>query len=104
MRRLIEEKDKMHGFNGLKYLSAIVAVTTRTIHELRPGSAWLSIAAVSSAVATIANTYWDIVVDWGLMQRNSRNAWLRDKLILPRKRIYFIAMVGRNNIYSLLCK
>ncbi|KAI3726123.1 hypothetical protein L1987_65920 [Smallanthus sonchifolius] len=44
-------------------------------------------------VATVFSTYWDIVMDWGLLCRNSENPWLRDKLILPNKSIYFIAMV-----------
>ncbi|KAK1562488.1 hypothetical protein Q3G72_012728 [Acer saccharum] len=93
LRRLLEEKDGMHGLNGLKYLSTIVAVSTRTISELWPGNTWLILAATSSGVATIANTYWDIVMDWGLLRRNSRNRWLRDKLILTNRRFYFIAMV-----------
>ncbi|KAH7554559.1 hypothetical protein ACOSP7_028017 [Xanthoceras sorbifolium] len=93
LRRLFEERDGMHGLNGLKYLSTIVAVTTRTILELRPGNTWLIVAAASSGVATIANTYWDIVIDWGLLRRNSRNPWLRDKLVIPNRSVYFIAMV-----------
>ncbi|KAL1125925.1 hypothetical protein V6Z11_A13G076000 [Gossypium hirsutum] len=36
--------------------------------------------------------YWDLVVDWGLLQRSSKNRWLRDKLLIPYKGVYFGAM------------
>ncbi|KAB2047836.1 hypothetical protein ES319_A13G073400v1 [Gossypium barbadense] len=36
--------------------------------------------------------YWDLVVDWGLLQRSSKNRWLRDKLLIPYKGVYFWAM------------
>ncbi|GAY52743.1 hypothetical protein CUMW_144300 [Citrus unshiu] len=93
LRRLFEEQDRVHGLNALKYSSTIVAVATRTIYSLRAGKTLLIVAAASSGVATIANTYWDIAIDWGLLRRNSRNPWLRDKLIVPIRSVYFIAMV-----------
>lgn len=83
----------MHGFNGLKYLLTIVAVLVRTACELKKGHEWLVLAFISSAVATIMNTYWDIVVDWGLLRRHSRNFYLRDKLLISHKSVYFAAMV-----------
>ncbi|XVE53192.1 hypothetical protein DITRI_Ditri02bG0184100 [Diplodiscus trichospermus] len=93
LRRLFEEKDAIHGYNGLKYFLTIVAVIIRTASELKKGIiAWKVLALVSSAVATIMNTYWDIVVDWGLLRRHSKNKYLRDKLLVPHKSIYFAAM------------
>ncbi|KAI9154367.1 hypothetical protein LWI28_025180 [Acer negundo] len=93
VRRFFEVKQGMPLLNALRYFSTIVAVSTRTIYELRTGQTLLIMAISSSVVATIANTYWDIVIDWGLLRRSSRNHWLRDKLILPNKSVYFIAMV-----------
>uniref|UniRef100_A0A7N0VMR3 Uncharacterized protein n=1 Tax=Kalanchoe fedtschenkoi TaxID=63787 RepID=A0A7N0VMR3_KALFE len=94
IRRLVEEKDKMHFYNGLKYLSTIAALVMRTGQDLnRDVKGWFAMAAISSAVATVLNTYWDIVIDWGLLRRNSRNPWLRDKLLVSKKSIYFVAMV-----------
>ncbi|KAI3941508.1 hypothetical protein MKW92_033419 [Papaver armeniacum] len=49
--------------------------------------AWIS--AIISAVAAI---YWDLVLDWGLLRRNSKNPWLRDKLLVSQKSVYFVAM------------
>ncbi|KAL3723297.1 hypothetical protein ACJRO7_035478 [Eucalyptus globulus] len=93
LRRLYSERDKMQGFNGLKYFSTIVAVVARTGHELRRGVTWKIIAAASSGVAMVSNTYWDLVIDWGLLRRNAKNFWLRDKLAIPNRSIYFVAMV-----------
>ncbi|KAJ1421422.1 SPX domain [Sesbania bispinosa] len=92
-RLLLEERNIMHGLNGLKYISTIAALAMRTTYELHKGMVWKILAAASSGVATIVNTYWDIVIDWGLLRRNSRNPWLRDKLSVPNKSVYFVAMV-----------
>lgn len=83
----------MHGLNGLKFFSIIIAVAMRTHYDLKSGMTWKIIATVSSGVAIIAATYWDIVIDWGLLRRNSKNPWLRDKLLVANKSVYFAAMV-----------
>ncbi|CAI0394441.1 unnamed protein product [Linum tenue] len=92
LRRLFEEKDPMQGLNGLKYFVTIVAVTMRTAYVLDKGFTWLVLAWVFSAIAAIGSTYWDLVFDWGLLQRHSKNWWLRDKLLVPSKRVYYLAM------------
>lgn len=51
------------------------------------------LALISSAVAVIVNTYWDIAIDWGLLRRKSKNAFLRDKLVISHKSVYFAAMI-----------
>ncbi|WOH16409.1 hypothetical protein DCAR_0935962 [Daucus carota subsp. sativus] len=93
LRRLVEEKDGMQGLNGLKYFATIVAVTTRTAYSRSHSDEWYKIAWVASGVAAASGTYWDLVLDWGLLQRNSKNRWLRDKLLIPRHSVYFGAMV-----------
>ncbi|XP_011017762.1 PREDICTED: phosphate transporter PHO1 homolog 3-like isoform X2 [Populus euphratica] len=93
LRRLFEEKDPMQGYNGLKYFLTIVAVCLRTAYSLNKGVSWRAIAWVFSAIATIFSTYWDLVFDWGLLQRHSKNRWLRDKLLVPYRSVYFGAMV-----------
>ncbi|XP_062120455.1 phosphate transporter PHO1 homolog 10 isoform X2 [Humulus lupulus] len=94
LRRLIEGRDKMNGYNALTYLSTIIAVVFRTIYELRKESVtWMVFALISSAVATLVNIYWDIVFDWGLLRRHSKNFYLRDKLIVSLKIVYVVAMV-----------
>ncbi|OVA12215.1 SPX [Macleaya cordata] len=93
IRRLFEEKDVTQAYNGLKYLLTIIAVVTRTAYDLKKGMSWRVLAAVSSAIAAIMSTYWDIVKDWGLLQRHSKNPWLRDKLVISHTSVYFAAMV-----------
>lgn len=79
--------------NALKYLSTIAAVIARTFYVQKKGLTLKIVAAFASIVATVFSTYWDIVCDWGLLRKNSENPWLRDKLLLPRRSIYFIVMV-----------
>ncbi|KAK8710141.1 hypothetical protein V6N13_145480 [Hibiscus sabdariffa] len=95
VRRLFEEKDTAHGLNAVKYLSTIVAVVIRTIysHQDEKTTTGLVLAAASSGIATMVSLYWDIVKDWGLLNRNSTNPWLRDKLVVPHKGVYYVAMV-----------
>lgn len=93
LRRLFEEKDPMQGYNGLKYFLTIVAVCLRTAYSINKGDGWRAIAWVFSSIAAIFGTYWDLVFDWGLLQRHSKNRWLRDKLLVPHKSVYFGAMV-----------
>ncbi|KAJ4873835.1 Phosphate transporter PHO1-like protein 3 [Raphanus sativus] len=94
LRRLFEEKNPEQGWNGLKYFLTIVAVCLRTAYSIQKGQiAWRVLAAISSAAAAIFSTYWDFIHDWGLLNRTSKNRWLRDKLLVPQKKVYFIAMI-----------
>ncbi|KAI9159876.1 hypothetical protein LWI28_002771 [Acer negundo] len=93
IRRVYEEKDRMQGYNAVAYFMTIVAISTRSAYSLYKGMGWKIIAGITSAIAAIYCTYWDLVVDWGLLQRHSKNRWLRDKLLVPCKTVYFVAMV-----------
>ncbi|KAK4346612.1 hypothetical protein RND71_032951 [Anisodus tanguticus] len=44
-------------------------------------------------------TYWDIVMDWGLLQRNSKNT-LGDKLLVPYKIVYFVAIASADTDFQ----
>ncbi|XP_024995223.1 phosphate transporter PHO1 homolog 9-like isoform X2 [Cynara cardunculus var. scolymus] len=93
LRRLFEGEDSSQGVNALKYLSTVASVITRTFYAQKKGLTLKIMAASTSTVATVFNTYWDLVCDWGLIRRNSKNPWLRDRLLLPHRSIYFLAMV-----------
>ncbi|XVF85892.1 hypothetical protein PTKIN_Ptkin17bG0154300 [Pterospermum kingtungense] len=93
LRRLFEEKDPVQGHNGMKYFVTIAALCLRTAYSLNKGLAWEVLAVVFSVAAAIFGTYWDLVHDWGLLKRHSKNRWLRDKLLIPQKSVYFGAMV-----------
>ena len=97
LRRLFEEKNAEQGYNGLKYFLTIMAVCLRTAYSVVDEEhkfVWRMLAGVVSAIAAIFCTYWDLVLDWGLLNRTSKNRWLRDKLLIPQKKVYFIAMVS----------
>ena len=91
----------MQGYNGIKYFLTIVAVSLRTAQSLDNGIGWTTVAIIFSAIAAIVATYWDLVVDWGLLQRQSKNRWLRDKLLVPHKSVYFGAMVREKNNFNM---
>ena len=71
-----------------------MAVSLRTTYSLDKGMGWKSLAWIYSVIAAMVSTYWDLVIDWGLLQRRSKNRWLRDKLLIYKKSVYFRAMVS----------
>ncbi|KAG0554364.1 hypothetical protein M758_12G087500 [Ceratodon purpureus] len=91
-RRWVEETDSIHMANAGKYLSAMAAVSLRITYSKDPGAGWLAMFFIASSIATIYQVYWDTVIDWGLLRRDSKNKWLRDDLLLKRKWIYFASM------------
>ncbi|PNX96720.1 phosphate transporter PHO1-like protein, partial [Trifolium pratense] len=93
MRQLYDEREIDHAINGSKYLSTIIAMVIRTTFETKKAMTWKVLALISSAVSILLNTYWDIVKDWSLLQRHSKNPYLRDKLVVSHKSVYYIAMV-----------
>ena len=94
---MFEEKSLEQGYNGVKYLLTIIAVCLRTAYGFETNKNHKFILKVlagsASVLAAVFCTYWDFVHDWGLLNRTSKNRWLRDKLLVPHKRVYFIAMV-----------
>ncbi|KAK4421789.1 Phosphate transporter [Sesamum alatum] len=91
-RRWFDECNIDHVANLGKYMSAIVAAGARLTYARQPSQLWLVIVLVTSFVATIYQLYWDFVKDWGLVNRKSKNAWLRDDLVLKNKGIYYGSM------------
>lgn len=71
----------------------IIAVVFRTVFELKMKKTWKVLALMTSIASIMFNTYWDIVVDWGLLQRKSNNLFLRDKLSVRHTSVYFVVMV-----------
>lgn len=95
LRRYYDERDTHQLENAGKYATAIVALGLRQAysnHEEMKVFLWLGI--VASVFATIYASYWDLCVDWGLLNRNSKNKWLRDKIITKNKSVYFMAIVS----------
>lgn len=78
-----------------KYVSAMVAAGARLSYAQQTESKlWMAIVLVTSLVATMYQLYWDFVRDWGLLNPNSKNPWLRDDLIVKNKSIYYVSIVS----------
>ncbi|GJM99847.1 hypothetical protein PR202_ga16985 [Eleusine coracana subsp. coracana] len=99
-RRWFDEGDINHIVNLGKYVSAMLAAGTKVAYENNSSPVWLSLVIIVSSIATIYQLYWDFVKDWGLLQFNSKNTWLRNDLILKQKYIYFLSM-GLNLVLRL---
>ncbi|XP_062232938.1 phosphate transporter PHO1-3-like [Phragmites australis] len=99
-RRWFDEGDINHIVNLGKYVSAMLAAGTKVAYENNNSAGWLSLVVIVSSIATMYQLYWDLVKDWGLLQFNSKNTWLRNDLILKQKYIYFLSM-GLNLVLRL---
>ena len=75
------------------YLTGLINVATSSIH-FRYQTTWsLVLFCVSHAIGSYATIYWDLVMDFGLLNKNSKNRYLRDDLVLDNKIWYYLAMV-----------
>mgnify|MGYP002776795651 FL=1 len=93
VRRWIDERDKSHITNGVKYISAFVASGASLTYSFNKTTLWMWVFILASTWATGISLYWDLCIDWGLLNWNSKNYLLRDQLILKNKNIYFASMV-----------
>ncbi|XP_011008836.1 PREDICTED: phosphate transporter PHO1 homolog 1-like [Populus euphratica] len=99
-RRWFDEGQTSHLVNLGKYVSAMLAAGAKVAYEKERSVGWLCLVVVVSSAATIYQLYWDFVKDWGLLQINSKNPWLRNELMLRQKFIYYFSM-GLNLILRL---
>ncbi|KAJ3700733.1 hypothetical protein LUZ61_004438 [Rhynchospora tenuis] len=99
-RRWFDEGDMGHLINLGKYVSAMLAAGAKVAYEREKSPGWLVLVVAMSSGATVYQLYWDFVKDWGLLQANSKNPWLRNDLILKRKFVYYLSM-GLNLVLRL---
>lgn len=99
-RRWFDEGQTNHLVNLGKYVSAMLAAGAKVAYEKERSIGWLCLLVAMSSAATVYQLYWDFVKDWGLLQVNSKNPWLRNELMLRRKFIYYFSM-GLNLILRL---
>lgn len=92
-RRWFDEGETSHLVNLGKYVSAMFAAGAKVAYEKERSIGWLCLFVVVSSSATVYQLYWDFVKDWGLLQMNSKNPWLRNELMLRRKILYYVSMV-----------
>ncbi|MCL7030635.1 hypothetical protein MKW94_029892 [Papaver nudicaule] len=91
-RRWFDEGDVNHLANLGKYVSAMFAAGARLTFARQQDHLWMFMVVLTSSIATVYQLYWDFVKDWGILNRKSKNPWLRDDLILKSKNIYYISI------------
>ncbi|XP_056165054.1 phosphate transporter PHO1 homolog 1-like [Syzygium oleosum] len=99
-RRWFDQGETNNLVNLGKYVSAMFAAGAKVAYEKERSIGWLCLFVVVSSSATVYQLYWDFVKDWGLLQMNSKNPWLRNELMLRRKIVYYASM-GLNLILRL---
>ncbi|GFQ01371.1 phosphate transporter pho1 homolog 1 [Phtheirospermum japonicum] len=99
-RRWFDEGHNSHLLNLGKYVSAMMAAGAKVAYEKEKTAGWLCLVVIMSTVSTVYQLYWDFVKDWGLLQFNSKNPWLRDELMLRRKFVYYFSL-GLNLVLRL---
>lgn len=98
-RRWFDEGQTSHLVNLGKYVSAMLAAGAKVAYEKERSVGWLCLVVIISSGATVYQLYWDFVKDWGLLQMNSKNPWLRNELLLRRKITYYISMVHNFSLH-----
>ncbi|KAG0581876.1 hypothetical protein KC19_3G016400 [Ceratodon purpureus] len=102
LRRYFEENDRVQLEGAMRLVAVFTAVALRQAygnnrHRPRYELLLRVLFIIASTIATSISNYWDICHDWSLLNPKSKNKWLRDKLILKHKSIYWIAM-GVNTV------
>lgn len=95
-----EGYDLNHMANAGKYISAMIAAAARMKYAITPTPLWLAAVVITSTLATFYQLYWDFVKDWGFFTPGSKNAFLRDDLVLKNKSIYYVSIVSAGALFS----
>ncbi|OAD80485.1 hypothetical protein PHYBLDRAFT_92774, partial [Phycomyces blakesleeanus NRRL 1555(-)] len=91
IRRYRDSNETVHLVNGAKYLSSISASMVTGIRRFYPGPTMDILWIVVSTVSSCYTSTWDLKMDWGLFQSNSRNFLLRDEIVFHRWSYYTAA-------------
>jgi xenotropic and polytropic retrovirus receptor 1 len=83
-----------HLVNAGKYFSTIVAVWLLFLFRSKNNYITKGFWIGGQTIATIYTLSWDLLMDWSLLQLNSKNFLLRDELGFKHHSIYYFAMVS----------
>lgn len=103
-----------HSYNGIKYLLSMIVVGMGLMHPLTEINesaenvaviVYRTLFILICVVSTLYSFYWDVVMDWGLLQiipnkyqilrgRMPQNAFLRSKLMYKNVNLYYAAIVA----------
>ncbi|KAI8980352.1 EXS family-domain-containing protein, partial [Pilobolus umbonatus] len=80
-RRYRDSSESVHLYNGAKYLSSIMAAIVTGLRRMRPSLFMDTFWIVTCVINSCYTTTWDIKMDWGLLNVNSRYFLLRNEIV-----------------------
>ena len=93
IRKYLDYHHKTYLIDSLKYVSYLIYITINSYKKLSSGFTHIyTIGLIWHLVVVVYAYLWDVIQDWGLLRRKSRNYLLRDNLLYPKK-FYYFAMV-----------
>ncbi|KAJ2361375.1 Signal transduction protein, partial [Coemansia sp. RSA 2610] len=94
IRRYFDSGDAFpHLANGAKYSSTIITIWLATTNQIVGGNVWMPIWVTSAILNSCFTSLWDLLMDWGLFEMNSKHRFLRTELKFNRAWTYYAAMV-----------
>ena len=86
--------------NALKYFVGLMVVLFGTLNT-HYGKSFAIASLIFQIISTLFSFTWDLFMDWGLGDRNSKNYLLRDRLMYPSKAFYYFAVFS--NLFLRFC-
>jgi hypothetical protein len=83
-----------HLINAGKYFCSIIVIWLSATQNITDNWNVRVVWITFSVLATFYSYMWDIMMDWGFLQKNSKHFLLRDDLIYEWRWIYYWAMVS----------
>ncbi|AOA61552.1 hypothetical protein PP7435_CHR1-1013 [Komagataella phaffii CBS 7435] len=82
-----------HLANLAKYALSTFYNMTLSIYRIEPTMSNRAMFITFATVNSVGCSFWDVFMDWSLMQANSKHIFLRDDLIFKEPAIYYGAVV-----------
>lgn len=82
-----------HLVNGGKYTATIIAAVMLSLYRIHDSNMHLALFITFSTINSVYCSFWDLFMDFSLLQPNSRHWCLRDILALKRRWLYYFIMV-----------
>ena len=83
-----------HLGNTMKYVGGLSNAVGAWLYARYPKDRWsLIVHLVAGVISQSYMLFWDVYVDWGLARCKSKNFFLRDKIVYPKKWYFFAITV-----------
>uniref|UniRef100_A0A5K3EQJ4 SPX domain-containing protein n=1 Tax=Mesocestoides corti TaxID=53468 RepID=A0A5K3EQJ4_MESCO len=83
-----------HLMNAGKYSTTLIAILCSSVSSINQHMAFFILMIMSKFFSSVCTTTWDLVMDWGLLDRSSKeNLMLRDELVYRFRAYYYVAIV-----------